>query len=83
MFLYFLGRTGRAGRKGIAYTFISPDEAHLAEEILRVLELSEQPYPTELVQLVRTYKEKLESGETDKRRVYGYTGRGKIYNIYY
>jgi superfamily II DNA/RNA helicase len=51
MFLYFLGRTGRAGRKGIAYTFISPDEAHLAEEIIRVLELSDQPYPKELVHL--------------------------------
>ena len=71
-----IGRTGRAGNTGTAYTFISPDEAHLAEDILRILEISNQPIPDELRSLVRNYKERLENGEVDKFRISGYVGRG-------
>jgi ATP-dependent RNA helicase DDX46/PRP5 len=65
----------------VAYTFISPDEGHLAEDILRVLELSNQPIPDELRQLVRSYKEKYESGEADKFKVNGYIGRGYEFSM--
>jgi ATP-dependent RNA helicase DDX46/PRP5 len=74
--ILILGRTGRAGNKGVAYTFISPDEGHLAEDILRVLEVSLQDIPEELKILVRTYKEKLESGEAEKFKKSGYITRG-------
>ena len=40
--LYRLGRTGRAGNRGTAYTLISPSEAQFASELIRALELSHQ-----------------------------------------
>jgi superfamily II DNA/RNA helicase len=76
VFSFNLGRTGRAGNKGIAYTFISPEEDYLAEDILRVLEKSQQEIPDGLKKLVRGYKEKLESGEADKFKKSGYLTKG-------
>jgi hypothetical protein len=43
---------------------------------LRVLEISDQEISEDLLELVRYYKEKLESGEANKYRVSGYVGRG-------
>ena len=40
-YIHRIGRTGRAGKKGLAYTFIDPDEEDLyAEDIIKVLEIS-------------------------------------------
>ena len=47
-YVHRVGRTGRAGNRGVAYTFISPDEAHYAEGILRVLEHSNKKIPADL-----------------------------------
>ncbi len=81
-YVHRVGRTGRAGTKGVAYTFISQDEEHLAEDILRVLEKSNQRVPQELKTLVRNYKEKLESGETDKyRSKFSSWGRGFKFDV--
>ena len=60
----------------MAYTFITPDEEHLAEDILRVLEKSSQEIPDELKALVRNYKEKLQNGEADKFKRSGYITKG-------
>lgn len=65
----------------MSYTFISPDEAHLAEDILRILEISNQDIPDELRSLVRNYKERLENGAVDKYRISGYVGRGKLFKF--
>lgn len=48
----------------------------MAEDVLRVLEISEQQIPEELLDLVKYHKEQVESGETDKRRISGFVGRG-------
>ncbi len=48
----------------------------MAEDILRVLEISGQEIPNELEQLVRLHKEQIESGEADKRKISGYFGKG-------
>lgn len=48
----------------------------MAEDILRILEISNQEIPDELRSLVRSYKERLENGEVDKFRISGYVGRG-------
>ena len=79
-YVHRVGRTGRAGNKGFAYTFISPEEGHQAEDILRSLELSNQKLPEELRNLVRSYKEKLDNGEVDKYRTNGFYGRGFKFN---
>lgn len=42
------GRTGRAGNKGWAYTFLTPDQPRYAAEIVRAMEISEVPVPPDL-----------------------------------
>ena len=51
-------RTGRAGKKGYAYTFVMPEQERYAGEILRALELSGSPVPPELSTMWNAYKER-------------------------
>jgi len=39
-YVHRIGRTGRAGNKGTAYTFIMPEEAHYGYDIVKALENS-------------------------------------------
>jgi ATP-dependent RNA helicase DDX46/PRP5 len=43
-----VGRTGRAGRKGFAVTFISEEEKRYAPDLVKALELSQQAVPQDL-----------------------------------
>ena len=80
-YIHRIGRTGRAGKKGIAYTFIDPDEEDLyAEDIIKVLEISNQEISDELKEIARNYRRKLLRGEADKFRISGYLGRGYQFN---
>ena len=80
-YIHRLGRTGRAGKKGIAYTFIDPEEEDLyAEDIIKVLEISNQEISDELKEVARNYRRKLLRGEAEKFRISGYLGRGYKFN---
>ena len=80
-YIHRIGRTGRAGKKGISYTFIDPDEEDLyAEDIIRVLEISNQEISDELKEVARNYRRKLLRGEAEKFRISGYLGRGYKFN---
>ena len=80
-YIHRIGRTGRAGRKGISYTFIDPEEEDLyAEDIIRVLEISNQEVSDELKEIARNYRRKLLRGEANKFRISGYLGRGYKFN---
>ncbi|KAI8048892.1 P-loop containing nucleoside triphosphate hydrolase protein [Syncephalis plumigaleata] len=46
-----IGRTGRAGEKGTAYTLITSKEDKFAGDLVRNLEASNQPVPPELLSL--------------------------------
>ncbi|XP_065664936.1 ATP-dependent RNA helicase DDX42 isoform X2 [Hydra vulgaris] len=46
-----IGRTGRAGEKGIAYTLITPQDTHFAADLVRNLEGANQRVPDELLDL--------------------------------
>ncbi|RKP26567.1 P-loop containing nucleoside triphosphate hydrolase protein [Syncephalis pseudoplumigaleata] len=46
-----IGRTGRAGEKGTAYTLITSKEDRFAGDLVRNLEASSQPVPPELLSL--------------------------------
>lgn len=46
-----VGRTGRAGRRGTATSYIAPYDARHAPELLRVLRAVEQPCPDWLVEM--------------------------------
>ena len=80
-YIHRIGRTGRAGKKGISYTFIDPEEEDLyAEDIIRVLEISNQEISDELKEVARNYRRKLLRGEAEKFRISGYLGRGYKFN---
>jgi ATP-dependent RNA helicase DDX46/PRP5 len=43
-----VGRTGRAGAKGTALTFIAPDEEQYAPDLVKALKESSAPIPQDL-----------------------------------
>lgn len=47
-YVHRIGRTGRAGARGTAYSFYTQNNARLAKQILSVLEEAGQPVPDEL-----------------------------------
>jgi len=62
MFIFWLcRRTGRAGRHGYAYTFISSSQGKYAGEIIKALELSSALISDELTQLWEKYKQEAEA----------------------
>ena len=54
-----VGRTGRAGNKGTAITFITPDECAFASDLIRTLESGNQEVPERLKELEEIYMKKL------------------------
>ena len=69
-YVHRCGRTGRAGNKGNAYTFITPEQKKLAGDIIKALELSKATVPSEL--------EQLWSAHTDQLKAEGKLVKGKI-----
>lgn len=58
-YIHRCGRTGRAGNKGFAYTFIAPDQQRAAGDIIKAMELSETAVPQELQELWDKFKVKM------------------------
>jgi hypothetical protein len=74
-YVHRIGRTGRAGRKGTAYTFIAPNEEQFALVMCKALEQAEQPIPAELQSMSDQFKEKVSKGEA-KWSTSGFVGKG-------
>ncbi|KAF2145765.1 uncharacterized protein K452DRAFT_305724 [Aplosporella prunicola CBS 121167] len=74
-YVHRAGRTGRAGQKGTAVTFITPSEDRFARDIKVALQQSGQPIPEKLQELVDHFGEKLKAG---KEKIYkgGFKGKG-------
>lgn len=80
-YVHRVGRTGRAGNKGTAYTFITPEECQYASDLIRALENSGNVVPEELKKLEETYLKKIEEGEIEKKKTnVGYVGKGFEFN---
>jgi len=47
-YVHRIGRTGRAGKTGISYTFFTPENSKRARELIRILEQAGQEVPPEL-----------------------------------
>lgn len=62
-YIHRIGRTGRAGNKGTAVTFITPEEDQYAFDLLTALKLSNIEPPVDLVHLSDDYRKKVEKGE--------------------
>jgi len=75
-YVHRCGRTGRAGNKGFAYTFITPDQGPFANDIINALQLSNHPVPAELQKLWDTYKEEAERTGKKIWATSGFSGRG-------
>jgi ATP-dependent RNA helicase DDX46/PRP5 len=78
-YVHRVGRTGRAGRKGCAVTFISPDEERYAPDLVKALELSEQPVPEDLKKLADDFMAKVKQG-SEQAHGSGYGGSGFKFN---
>lgn len=70
-----MGRTGRAGNRGVAYTFVTPAEDSYAKDILHALKTSNAPIPEPLQKLVESYDAKRKAGQA-KKHGSGFGGSG-------
>jgi superfamily II DNA/RNA helicase len=80
-YVHRVGRTGRAGNKGTAYTFILPEECMYAADLIRALENSNNTVPDALRKLDEEYQQKVLDGEIEKRKTnMGFSGKGFEFN---
>ena len=75
-YVHRCGRTGRAGKQGFSWTFLTPDQGRYAGEILRAMELSGAKVPAELQKLSDTYKEGQEAVGKKVHTGGGFSGKG-------
>ncbi|KAI8618570.1 P-loop containing nucleoside triphosphate hydrolase protein [Chytriomyces sp. MP71] len=74
-YVHRCGRTGRAGNKGTAYTFITPDQDKYAVDIVQALKMSNVEIPAELAALADTFITKVKAG-TANYTSSGFGGKG-------
>ncbi|KAG0223235.1 pre-mRNA processing RNA-helicase [Actinomortierella wolfii] len=74
-YVHRVGRTGRAGNKGVAYTFITPEQERFAPDIVKALTNSSVAVPPELQTLADGFLEKVKSG-TERASASGFGGKG-------
>ena len=60
-YVHRCGRTGRAGNKGVAYTFISPQQKNYFGILVRAFKLSETDVPADLQEVYDKYVEQLKA----------------------
>ena len=68
-YVHRVGRTGRAGNKGTAFTFITPGEGAYAKDLVRALKDSKQEdhTPTQLTDLAKNHAEAVKAGTAKER----------------
>ncbi|OAD02170.1 hypothetical protein MUCCIDRAFT_172588 [Mucor lusitanicus CBS 277.49] len=74
-YVHRVGRTGRAGNKGTAYTFITPDQDRYAMDICKALRLSGQEIPPDLQALSESFQNKVKEGK-ERTSGSGFGGKG-------
>jgi ATP-dependent RNA helicase DDX46/PRP5 len=75
-YVHRCGRTGRAGKQGFAWTFLTPEQGRYSGEIIRAMELSGAEVPTELHSLFGSYKEGQEAVGKKVHTGGGFSGKG-------
>ncbi|KAH9902253.1 P-loop containing nucleoside triphosphate hydrolase protein [Xylariomycetidae sp. FL2044] len=73
-YVHRAGRTGRAGNKGTAVTFITGDQENCAPGIAKALQQSGQPVPQQLEDMRKAFREKVKSGKAKDQS--GFGGKG-------
>ncbi|PFH59790.1 hypothetical protein XA68_11869 [Ophiocordyceps unilateralis] len=72
------GRTGRAGNKGVAVTFVTPEQDNCAQGIAKALEQSGQPVPEKLDEMRRSHREKVKAGKAKDSSGFGGKGLDRL-----
>ncbi|GFV64235.1 probable ATP-dependent RNA helicase DDX46 [Trichonephila clavipes] len=75
-YVHRCGRTGRAGNKGYAYTFLTSEQARYSGDIIKALEQSQNPVPEDLQKLWDEYKLKQEMEGKKVKSSSGFSGKG-------
>ncbi|XP_016151492.1 probable ATP-dependent RNA helicase DDX46 isoform X1 [Sinocyclocheilus grahami] len=75
-YVHRAGRTGRAGNKGYAYTFITEEQARYAGDIIKALELSGSAVLPELELLWTNFKEQQKAEGKSIKSSSGFSGKG-------
>uniref|UniRef100_A0A2K5NFG7 Probable ATP-dependent RNA helicase DDX46 n=1 Tax=Cercocebus atys TaxID=9531 RepID=A0A2K5NFG7_CERAT len=75
-YVHRAGRTGRAGNKGYAYTFITEDQARYAGDIIKALELSGTAVPSDLEKLWSDFKDQQKAEGKIIKKSSGFSGKG-------
>ncbi|RCI15423.1 hypothetical protein L249_3460 [Ophiocordyceps polyrhachis-furcata BCC 54312] len=72
------GRTGRAGNKGVAVTFVTPEQENCAPGIAKALEYSGQPVPEKLDEMRKSHREKVKAGKAKDSSGFGGKGLDRL-----
>ena len=75
-YVHRCGRTGRAGKNGFAYTFITADQDWYSGDIIKALEASDSLVKQELRDLFTKYKTRMESEGKKVKTGGGFGGTG-------
>ncbi|KAK7753211.1 pre-mRNA processing RNA-helicase [Diatrype stigma] len=73
-YVHRAGRTGRAGNKGTAVTFVTRDQENCAPGIAKALEQSGQSVPEQLEEMRKAFRDKVKSGKAKDQS--GFGGKG-------
>ncbi|CAD7970034.1 unnamed protein product [Amoebophrya sp. A120] len=65
-YVHRIGRTGRAGATGSAYTFFTPDKAKMAKHLVKILQEASQQIPGELTRMAQQPNQYMTSGGNSK-----------------
>ncbi|KAL0205404.1 hypothetical protein P9112_000711 [Eukaryota sp. TZLM1-RC] len=75
-YVHRVGRTGRAGRKGKAVTFLQPDEARFAPDLVRALRETGEEIPSLLIEMAQNFLKKVKEKQEKGRKFGGFGGQG-------
>merc|ERR1719424_125823 len=76
-YIHRIGRTGRAGKPGFAFTFVQPDEGDRAQDMVDALRQCGQQVPEKLKRLTEEFQSQINRGEAKKKRRWaGFGGKG-------
>ncbi|KAG1660989.1 putative ATP-dependent RNA helicase DDX46 [Nymphon striatum] len=75
-YVHRCGRTGRAGNKGAAYTFVTSSQEKYTVDLIKALELSGSAVPQNLQQICDEYKRQLEAQGKKVKGGSGFSGKG-------